>query len=84
MVSNVTGRTSRFHLRCFQCIPIRSTLDQSMTVQYAEQLQNLVALARSVIRDTDPQNDVITLRVCSKSNEIIVATGDIIKAQLPT
>uniref|UniRef100_A0A668T561 Roadblock/LAMTOR2 domain-containing protein n=1 Tax=Oreochromis aureus TaxID=47969 RepID=A0A668T561_OREAU len=63
-------------------IPIRSTLDQSMTVQYAEQLQNLVALARSVIRDTDPQNDVITLGVCSKSDEIIVATGEWVLAVL--
>uniref|UniRef100_A0AAX7SDS4 Roadblock/LAMTOR2 domain-containing protein n=1 Tax=Astatotilapia calliptera TaxID=8154 RepID=A0AAX7SDS4_ASTCA len=46
------------------------------TKQISHQLQNLVALARSVISDTDPQNDLSTLRVRSKSNEIIVVTGE--------
>uniref|UniRef100_A0A3Q2VCT9 Dynein light chain roadblock-type 2 n=2 Tax=Haplochromini TaxID=319058 RepID=A0A3Q2VCT9_HAPBU len=55
-------------------VPIRSTLDQSMTLQYAGQLRQLVVLARSAVRDIDPQNDLSALRVRSKSNEIIVVT----------
>ncbi|XP_005470945.1 dynein light chain roadblock-type 2 isoform X1 [Oreochromis niloticus] len=55
-------------------VPIRSTLDQSMTLQYAGQLRQLVILARSAVRDIDPQNDLSALRVRSKSNEIIVVT----------
>uniref|UniRef100_A0A3Q0R0Q0 Dynein light chain roadblock n=1 Tax=Amphilophus citrinellus TaxID=61819 RepID=A0A3Q0R0Q0_AMPCI len=57
-------------------VPLRSTLDQSMTLQYAGQLQNLVALARSTVRDIDPQNDLSALRVRAKNYEIIVVTGD--------
>lgn len=55
-------------------VPLRSTLDQSMTLQYAGQLQNLMALARSTVRDIDPQNDLSALRVRSKNHEIIVVT----------
>jgi dynein light chain roadblock-type len=36
-------------------IPIRSTLDNSLTVQYSALITQLSGKARSVVRDLDPQ-----------------------------
>lgn len=36
-------------------IPIRTTLDNSTTVQYAGLIHQLTAKARSTVRDIDPQ-----------------------------
>ncbi|XP_049430876.1 dynein light chain roadblock-type 2 [Epinephelus fuscoguttatus] len=54
-------------------IPIRTTLDNSTTVQYAGLLRQLTMKARSTVRDIDPQNDLTFLRVRSKKHEILVA-----------
>ena len=54
-------------------IPIRTTLDNSTTVQYAGTLYRLAAQARNCVRDTDPQNDLSFLRVRSKKHEIMIA-----------
>ncbi|XP_067293230.1 dynein light chain roadblock-type 2 [Pseudorasbora parva] len=54
-------------------IPIRTTLDNSTTVQYVGLLHQLVMKARSTVRDIDPQNDLTFLRIRSKKHEIIVA-----------
>ena len=58
-------------------IPIKTTLDNSTTVQYAGLLHQLTAKARSVVRDIDPQNDLTFLRIRSKKHEIMVAPGKI-------
>ncbi|KAI4875078.1 hypothetical protein NFI96_033375 [Prochilodus magdalenae] len=54
-------------------IPIKTTLDNSSTVQYAGLIHQLVMKARSTVRDLDPQNDLTFLRVRSKKNEIMIA-----------
>jgi dynein light chain roadblock-type len=54
-------------------IPIRSTLDNSTTIQYAGLITQLAQKARSTIRDIDPQNDLTFVRVRSKKYEIIIA-----------
>ncbi|RNA04991.1 dynein light chain roadblock-type 2 [Brachionus plicatilis] len=54
-------------------IPIKTTLDNSTTVQYAGLLHHLTSKARSVVRDIDPQNDLTFLRIRSKKHEIMVA-----------
>ncbi|TKS71891.1 Dynein light chain roadblock-type 1 [Collichthys lucidus] len=54
-------------------IPIKTTLDNSSTVQYAGLIHQLVMKARSTIRNIDPQNDLTFLRVRSKKNEIMIA-----------
>jgi dynein light chain roadblock-type len=54
-------------------IPIKTTLDNSTTTQYASLLQQLTSKARSVVRDIDPQNDLTFLRIRSKKHEIMVA-----------
>ncbi|XP_042267856.1 dynein light chain roadblock-type 2 isoform X2 [Thunnus thynnus] len=53
-------------------IPIRTTLDNSATVQYAGLLRHLTMKARSTVRDIDPQNDLTFLRIRSKKHEIMV------------
>ncbi|KTF71323.1 hypothetical protein cypCar_00050118, partial [Cyprinus carpio] len=55
-------------------IPIKSTLDNSTTVQYTGLLHQLTMKARSTVRDIDPQNDLMFLRIRSKKHEIMVST----------
>lgn len=58
-------------------IPIRTTLDNSTTVQYAGLLHQLTMKAKSTVRDIDPQNDLTFLRIRSKKHEIMVAPGNV-------
>lgn len=59
----------------FSGIPIRTSLDNSAAVQYAGLLSQLTMKARNTVRDIDPQNDLIFLRIRSKKHEIMVAPG---------
>eukprot|EP01066_Platyproteum_vivax_P012315 Platyproteum_vivax@DN5597_c0_g1_i2.p1 len=55
-------------------IPIRSTIeDKDETMKYASYISNLAGLARTSIRDLDPQNDLTFVRIRSKKHEIMVA-----------
>ncbi|XP_043910635.1 dynein light chain roadblock-type 1-like [Protopterus annectens] len=54
-------------------IPIKSTVDNSTTVQYAGLIHQLIMKARNTVRDIDPTNDLTFLRIRSKKNEIMVA-----------
>ncbi|XP_075869290.1 dynein light chain roadblock-type 1 [Nelusetta ayraudi] len=54
-------------------IPIKTTLDNPSTVQYAGLIHQLVMKARSTVRDIDPQNDLTFLRMRSKKNEVMIA-----------
>lgn len=54
-------------------IPIKSTLDNTTTVQYAGLISQLSDKARSVVRDLDATNDLTFLRIRSKKHEIMVA-----------
>ncbi|XP_029906485.1 dynein light chain roadblock-type 1 [Myripristis murdjan] len=54
-------------------IPIKTTMDNSSTVQYVGLIHQLVMKARSTLRDLDPQNDLTFLRIRSKKNEIMIA-----------
>ncbi|XP_013396489.1 dynein light chain roadblock-type 2 [Lingula anatina] len=56
-------------------IPIRSTLDNSTTVQYATLVTSLCGKARHTVRDLDPANDLSFVRIRSKKHEIMVAPG---------
>lgn len=60
-------------LRLVLGIPIKSTLDNTTTVQYAGLISQLSDKARSVVRDLDPTNDLTFLRIRSKKHEIMVA-----------
>ncbi|XP_037085782.1 dynein light chain roadblock-type 2 [Pollicipes pollicipes] len=54
-------------------IPIRTTLENSLTVQYSGLISQLTDKARSTVRDLDPTNDLTFLRIRSKKHEIMVA-----------
>ncbi|XP_021496221.1 dynein light chain roadblock-type 1 isoform X2 [Meriones unguiculatus] len=54
-------------------IPIKSTMDNPTTAQYANLMHNFILKARSTVREIDPQNDLTFLRIRSKKNEIMVA-----------
>ena len=54
-------------------IPIRTTLDHDKTVQHAALISILTIKAKSVIRDLDPLNDLVFLRIRSRKHEILVA-----------
>lgn len=62
-------------------IPIKSTMDNPTTTQYASLMHNFILKARSTVREIDPQNDLTFLRIRSKKNEIMVAPG---KKRSPT
>jgi dynein light chain roadblock-type len=54
-------------------IPIRTSMDNSTTIQYAALIHQLTSKARSVVRDLDPTDDLTFLRIRSKKHEIMVA-----------
>ncbi|XP_064399021.1 dynein light chain roadblock-type 2-like [Halichondria panicea] len=54
-------------------IPIRTTMDNATTVQYAGHIQQLNAKARTTVRDLDPTNDLTFLRVRTSKHEIMIA-----------
>uniref|UniRef100_A0A7S0S1S5 Dynein light chain roadblock n=1 Tax=Chlamydomonas leiostraca TaxID=1034604 RepID=A0A7S0S1S5_9CHLO len=59
-----------------QGTPLRSTLDDQLTKQYAELIPSLADLARNLVRDLDPQNDLEFLRIRSFKHEIMVAAKE--------
>lgn len=65
--------TFQYKKSIFLGIPVKSTLDNTTTVQYAGLMSQLADKAKSVVRDLDPSNDLTFLRVRSKKHEIMVA-----------
>jgi dynein light chain roadblock-type len=47
----------------------------SLTKQYSELIPSLADLARNLVRDLDPQNDLEFLRIRSFKHEIMVAAS---------
>ncbi|NWR62098.1 DLRB2 protein, partial [Bucorvus abyssinicus] len=58
-------------------LPIRTTLDNSTTLQYADHIHQLTMQARSIVRAIDPQNNLFSLRIRTKKHEIMVVPGNI-------
>ncbi|TRY78187.1 hypothetical protein TCAL_04262 [Tigriopus californicus] len=54
-------------------MPVKSSLDSTLTVQYADLISQLCQQAQSVIRALDPTNDLDYFRVKSKKYEILIA-----------
>ena len=54
-------------------IPIKTDLDNANTLQYASACRNLTMLASNTVRDMDPQNELLIVRVSSRKNEMIIA-----------
>lgn len=54
-------------------IPVRTTLDNTTTVQYANHMRAIARAADSAVRDLDPQNEMCYVRIRTKKSETIVA-----------
>ena len=54
-------------------IPIHSTVDGTMTTVLAGSCRPIEQSSRSAIRDIDPTNDLVLVRMRTYKNEIIIA-----------
>ncbi|KAH9507779.1 Dynein light chain roadblock-type 2 [Bulinus truncatus] len=66
------GVTGIIVLNC-EGIPIKTTMDNSTTVQHASLLHSLTGKARSTIKDLDAQNELVFLRMRTRKHEILCA-----------
>ncbi|CAG0889873.1 unnamed protein product [Cyprideis torosa] len=54
-------------------IPIKSTMENAQTVQYAALVGQLTDKARCTVRDLDPADELTFLRIRSRRHEVMVA-----------
>merc|ERR1712189_7888 len=54
-------------------VPIRSSMDNGTTQQYISMSKSLTKMARGLVRDIDPVNDLSFLRIKTKRSEIMIA-----------
>lgn len=54
-------------------IPIRYTFEADLVTHYAAIAHQLVMQARSIVRELDNTDDLVTLRLRSKNHELIIA-----------
>ncbi|OXB80924.1 UNVERIFIED_CONTAM: hypothetical protein H355_006007 [Colinus virginianus] len=52
---------------------LETTMDYAAAVQYAGHMSNLAMMARSAVRDIDPQNELALLLIRSEEREITAA-----------
>ena len=57
-------------------LPIVSNADGTATMAYANASRPLEQMARATIRDIDPTNELVAIRMRTKKNEIILAPED--------
>lgn len=55
---------------------VRTDLDNSNTLLYASACRNLITVANNTVRDLDPQNELLIVRVKSRKNELIIAPNE--------
>ncbi|GAA41065.1 dynein light chain roadblock-type [Clonorchis sinensis] len=56
--------------------PIRSNLDNSTSLQYTRHMEELRVITDHVVRDLDPCDELVVLRIRTKVNEIMVLPGE--------
>ncbi|EDW78110.1 uncharacterized protein Dwil_GK19376 [Drosophila willistoni] len=54
-------------------IPIRTSMDVMSSQKYAGKMTPLIKMARSMIRDVEPGDDLSYLRLRTRRNELMVA-----------
>ncbi|XP_064467214.1 dynein light chain roadblock-type 2-like [Ornithodoros turicata] len=54
--------------------PIKTTLDNATTTQYASLISQLTEKTRTTVRDLDPSNDLTFLRIRTKKHEVMVSS----------
>ncbi|CAL6078262.1 Roadblock-related_dynein light chain [Hexamita inflata] len=66
--------------------PIRSSLDEELTVLYSQTFSQLARKAHAMVQNLDPQDDVRLIRYRTKKHEILLAVDDqfiMITVQVP-
>lgn len=54
-------------------LPIRSNTDSALTMAYANSSRPIESIARHIVRDMDPSNELVLIRIRTLKNEIIIA-----------
>jgi dynein light chain roadblock-type len=54
-------------------IPIRTTFDNDLTVQYAALVSQFTVKAQGVVKNLDPEDELKFVRIRSKKHEIMIA-----------
>ena len=54
-------------------LPIHTTVDGTMTMALANSCRPIERLSRNTIRDIDPTDDLVLIRIRTHKNEIIIA-----------
>ncbi|KAF7248919.1 hypothetical protein EG68_09945 [Paragonimus skrjabini miyazakii] len=52
--------------------PVRSNMDNSTSLQYTRHMDELRSITEHVVRDLDPRDELVVLRIRTKFNEIMV------------
>ncbi|CAH8443487.1 unnamed protein product [Dicrocoelium dendriticum] len=52
--------------------PVRTNLDNSTSLQYTRHMDELRAITEHAVRDLDPRDELVVLRIRTKFNEIMV------------
>lgn len=56
--------------------PVRSNMDNSTSLQYTRHTEELRGMTQHVVRDLDPEDDLVVLRLRTKMNEVMVLPGE--------
>lgn len=67
--------TCKFQQHCNPGIAIRTTMENSLTVQYAALVHQLTSKAKSMVRDIEPMDDVTFIRIRTRRHELMIAPG---------
>jgi dynein light chain roadblock-type len=67
----IHGSPNRYNIG----IPLRSTLDGKQTQQYCNLLSMLTRKARNLVRDVDPLNDLVFVRIRTMNGEVLISVG---------
>jgi dynein light chain roadblock-type len=54
---------------------LKTSMDTTTTTQYSSLCRKLVGMAQRTVRDLDPQDDMVTLRIRTDDHEIMIAPG---------
>lgn len=55
--------------------PIRSNMDNSTSLQYTRHAEELRAMTQHVVRDLDPEDELVVLRLRTRMNEVMILPG---------
>lgn len=58
---------------------IRSNMDNSTSLQYTRHAEELKSMTQHVVRDLDPEDELVVLRLRSRLNEVVILPGKQIK-----